>query len=297
MKILLTFLTFISLSVGTMSVAAQTATESQKQKITLGQVGLSFYAVVGGVVQELLEREGYDVKVIQGPHAEIFPRLGSGEVDIFAAAWLPEGHAALYASVEDTTFRIAPLYKDARFFWVVPSYVPESVLSSVTDLARPEVQQRVSKRIVSLPAETGLTVSARRVRDTYNLGELGYEIIAAAPTEWLGNFRDAIKDNKWVIFPLWQPHWVNAAYEVRRLKDPKGAYGDADTAYLLGHRSLRDKLPSAMIGRLSNIRLTIEAVTEMDRMVNVDGLSPRDSARRWMEENTDVVRSWSVNDN
>ena len=296
MKTLFAFLSLIALSLGTMWVAAQTPTEYQKQKITLGQVGLSFYAVVGGVVQELLEREGYRVEVVQGPHAEIFPRLGAGEVDIFAAAWLPHGHAALYASVEDTTFRIAELYKDARFFWVVPGYVPESVLSSVTDLAQPEVQQRVSKRIVSLPAETGLTISARRVMDAYNLGEAGYELVAAPPTEWFGAFRDAIKGNKWVIFPLWQPHWVNAAYAVRRLDDPKGAYGEADTAYLLGHRSLRDKLPGAMIRRLSNIRLSIEAVTEMDRMVNVDGLSPRDSARRWMEQNADVVRTWSVSD-
>lgn len=279
-----------------MSVAAQTPTEEKKQKITLGQVGLSFYAVVGGVVQELLEREGYRVEVVQGPHAQIFPRLGAGEVDIFAAAWLPQGHAALYSLVEDATFRIAPLYEDARFFWVVPAYVPESVLSSVTDLVKPDVQQRVSKRIVSLPAETGLTISSRRVVDAYNLGEVGYEIVAAPPTEWFGTFREAIEDNEWVIFPLWQPHWVNAAYGVRRLVDPKGAYGQPDTAYLLGHRSLRDKLPGAMIGLLSKIRLPIAAVTEMDRMVNLDRLSPRDSARRWMVENADVVRSWSLTD-
>jgi glycine betaine/proline transport system substrate-binding protein len=296
MKALFAFLSLISLLVGTMSMAAQTPTKDQKQKIILGQVDLSFYAVVGGVVQELLEREGYGLEVVEGPHAEIFPRLGAGEVDIFAAAWLPQGHADLFALVEDVTFRIAPLYEDARFFWVVPAYVPESVLSSVSDLIQPDVQARVSKRIVSLPAETGLTINACRVVDAYNLGEGGYEIVAAPPTEWFGTFREAIEDNEWIVFPLWQPHWVNAAYEVRRLDDPKGAYGEPDTAYLLGHRSLRSKLPAGMIGLLSNIRLSIDAVTEMDRMVNVDGLSPRDSARRWMEENADVVRSWSVND-
>jgi glycine betaine/proline transport system substrate-binding protein len=201
MKTLFAFLSLISLLVGTMSVAAQTPTEDQKQKIILGQVDLSFYAVVGGVVQELLAREGYDVEIVEGPHAEIFPRLGAGEVDIFAAAWLPQGHAALFALVEDVTFRIALLYEDARFFWVVPAYVPKSVLSSVTDLVERDVQQRVSKRIVSLPAETGLTISARRVMDAYNLGKAGYEIVAAPPTEWFGTFREAIEDNEWVVFP------------------------------------------------------------------------------------------------
>lgn len=70
-----------------------------RQSITLGQVGLSFYAVVGGVVQEVLEAEGYDVTVVEGSHAEIFPKLGAGEVDLLAAAWLPNGHAGLYAPV------------------------------------------------------------------------------------------------------------------------------------------------------------------------------------------------------
>src|SRR5215467_6690794 len=118
----LAFLLLISLLIGTTPVAAQTPAGNQKPKIILGQVNLSFYAVVGGVVQGLLEREGYDVEIVEGPHATMFPRLGAGEVDIFAAAWLPRGHAGLFASVEEATFRIAPLYEDARFFWVVPAY-------------------------------------------------------------------------------------------------------------------------------------------------------------------------------
>jgi glycine betaine/proline transport system substrate-binding protein len=63
--------------------------------IRLGQVGLSFYAVVGAIVQEMLEQDGYTVEVTTGSHGEIFPKLGAGEIDILAAAWLPDGHAPL----------------------------------------------------------------------------------------------------------------------------------------------------------------------------------------------------------
>ena len=172
-------------------VAASTATggaQDGQGTIRLGQVGLSFYAVVGGVVQELLEREGYTVEVVEGPHAEIFPRLGAGEVDILAAAWLPGGHAALYEPVQDETFRIAPLYEDARFFWVVPSYVPESAVASIEDLADPDVRARMPERIVSLPEATGLTVGARRVMDAYGLEDAGYTLVAGSPADWLGTF-------------------------------------------------------------------------------------------------------------
>lgn len=274
--------------------AAQTDPQGPtKTSIVLGQVGLSFYAVVGGVVQELLEREGYEVELVEGPHAEIFPRLGAGEVDLLAAAWLPGAHATLYAPVESATFQIARIYEDARFFWVVPSYVPESEVASIADLRKPVVRARMLNRIVSLPEATGLTTGGRRVMAAYDLEAAGYELVAAPPAEWLGAFREAVENEEWIVFPLWQPQWVNAAYDIRRLEEPRQAYGDPDSAYLIGHDSLRDKVSEATLSLLANIRFPIEAVTEMDRMVSVEGLSPRDAARRWMAEDKDRVEGWS----
>ncbi|MGF1514733.1 MAG: glycine betaine ABC transporter substrate-binding protein [Elainellaceae cyanobacterium] len=267
------------------------ANSSETETIQLGQVGLSFYAVTGGVVQELLERDGYTVEVTEGSHAEIFPMLGDGEVDILAATWLPTGHAALYEPVEDVTFQIAPLYEDARFFWVVPSYVPEEEVSSLEDLTKPEVQSRLPAEIISLPEETGLTISAREVVSTYGLDEAGYELVAGSQSEWLSSFETAVEAGDWVVFPLWQPQWVNAAYEVRAL-EPMEAYGEPDTAYLLGHEDLEAKLSPEALTRLSNVRLSVEAVTEMDRLVNAEGLSPREAARSWLDENQETVADW-----
>ncbi|HIP80057.1 MAG TPA: hypothetical protein EYH07_16555, partial [Kiloniellaceae bacterium] len=126
----------------TVSLSAGTAL-AEDRTVTLGQVGLSFYAVVGGVVQEVLEREGYTVEVVEGPHAEIFPQLGAGEVDILAAAWLPGGHAALFKPVRDVTFQIAPIYEEAAFFWVVPDYVPADLVAEIGALAKPEIAARM----------------------------------------------------------------------------------------------------------------------------------------------------------
>ena len=260
--------------------------------ITLGQVGLSFYAVVGGVVQELLEREGYTVAVVEGPHAEIFPLLGEGGVDMLAAAWLPSGHGALYEPVRDVTFEIAPIYDNADFFWVVPAYVPEDQVASIADLARPDVAERMPDRIVSLPEATGLTAGGRRVMEAYGLEEAGYELIAAPPAEWLGTFREAVENEEWVVFPLWQPQWVNAVYDIRVLDEPRNAYGDPDTAFLIGHQDLRDKLDTDTMTLLSNIRFEVADVTEMDRLLNVEGMSAREAAQTWMQANPEDVAAW-----
>lgn len=290
-KLTCTAVVAIALSIASTACTARTPS-TEATTIELGQVGLSFYAVTGGVVQELLERDGYTVEVTEGSHSEIFPMLGRGDVDILAATWLPNGHAELYEPVQDVTFQIAPIYEDARFFWVVPSYVPEESVRSISDLTEPNIQEEFPKQIVSLPEETGLTIASRRVMEEYGLNESGYELIAGESSEWLSSFEDAVEAEEWVVFPLWQPQWVNSAYEVRRLEDSRNAYGEADTAYLLGYENLRDKLSSKSLERLSNMRLSVDDVTEMDRLVNVETLSPREAARTWIEDNQETVESW-----
>src|SRR5262245_22120475 len=90
-----------------------------ERPIVLGQVSLSFYAVAGAVVHDVLERLGHRVEVRQGPHEEMFPLLGDGQVDLMAAAWLPEGHRAYWARYGARAEEITRLYEGARFFWAV----------------------------------------------------------------------------------------------------------------------------------------------------------------------------------
>lgn len=259
--------------------------DAQDRTIRLGQVGLSFYAVVGGIVREVLERDGYKVDVTSGTHGEIFPKLGNGEVDILAAAWLPDGHAPLYAKVKDQTFIIGELYNDARLYWAVPDYVPADTVRSIDDLKKPDVAARMDKQIRGIGASSGLMVGAEKIREAYGLDAAGYQVVPGEPKDWIDNFKKAVSEQRWLVMPLWQPQWLNAVYKVRVLDEPKHIYGSGDTAVLLGNNALRGKLSPETLRRLAGIKLSIAAVTEMDVWVNADGLSPGDAAKKWLAAN------------
>ena len=83
--------------------------------------------------------------------------------------------------------------------------------------------------------------------------------------------------------PLWTPHWWNAAYDLRELEDPRGVLPEPDTAWLVAHGSLRDVVDEETLERLRNLRISRAEVTEMDRLVNVEGLTPREAAQRWAD--------------
>lgn len=271
---------------------ATLALPAQAAEVTLGQVSLSFYAVTGEVVRAVLEENGHTVTTVEGSHADIYPRLGAGEVDILAASWLPNGHADLFAEVEDSVERLTPLYGDARFFWVVPAHVPEAEVASIADLARPEVAERMPDTIPTLAPSTGLTIGAERMMTEYDLAAAGYVLVPGAAADWSDALTTAAEDGNWAVVPLWQPHWLNAVLDLRRLDDPRDVYGADDTAWLVAHEGLADLLDLTTLAHLRRIRLPVAAVTEMDRLVNVDGLTPAEAADRWMTDNPDAVAAW-----
>ena len=102
------------------------AAADPRREIVLGQVSLSFYAVTGAIVQEVLERLGHSVVVRQGPHEALYPLLGDSTIDLMAAAWLPEGHATYWARYGTRAEEVATLYSGARFFWVFLTMCPKA---------------------------------------------------------------------------------------------------------------------------------------------------------------------------
>jgi glycine betaine/proline transport system substrate-binding protein len=260
--------------------------------IVLGQVSLSFYAVTGAVVHEILERLGHSVEVRQGPHGQMFPLLGQGAIDLMAAAWLPEGHAAYWARYGAGAEEVAKLYDGARFFWAVPDYVPVSEVASIADLAKPSVAERMRKLIQGIgPGATITTVSEKAVGE-YGLDALGYSLRPGTPAEWTGAYDAAVAERRWIVFPTWAPQYLNRGGKLRPLKDPRGVLGGINHAALVGPRDRLRAIPRATRAVLARIDLGIDGVTEMDWLVNVEKKMPREAARTWMKANEIRVAGW-----
>ncbi|MBC8050406.1 MAG: hypothetical protein H7X92_09715 [Chitinophagales bacterium] len=269
--------------------ASQPLIAQEQKPIRIGEISLSFYAVAGGVVQEVLDKLGHKYEIVRGLHGEIYPKLAAGEVDILAASWLPNAHGGLHAAAKDKTFQIATLYGDAKLYWAVPDYV--TGVTSIDDLKKPDVLAKMDKTIVGIGPDSGLMIGATKILKDYSLDGAGYKIVNDTAANWIANFRKAVDDKRWVVMPLWQPQWLNAAYKVRILDEPKGVY-QTDTAYLVAANSLKNQLPAASIKALSQISLSLADVTRMDYIVNVEKKTPREAARQWVSENRQKFEAW-----
>ena len=265
---------------------------SQAKFVSLGHVDLSFYEVTASVIQQVMERIGYNVGIKKGSHSEIYPMLADGEVDLFVAAWLPHAHAKYWEEHKDKTVKVTVLYEDARLFWSVPDYVPVSEVSTVADLLKPDVAQKMQKVIRGTRPDSGLMMGSQKIFEAYGLAASGYELAPGKPADWISYFNDNIAAQRWFVMPLWQPQYLNRVHKMRVLQEPKKIFGGPDTAWLVAHKDLKEKIGKLAWGVLERISFSIKQVTELDYAVNVRGVSPRDAARHFLASHPDTVGYW-----
>lgn len=288
------FLKFVAIAASSMSIPSfsKLHAASASAPVRMGVVGLSFYRVVGGVLQNVLESSGYSVEIVEGSHTEIYSLLGQGKLDLLVAVWLPNGHAPLFAQYGQQAIDLGTLYEDARFFWGVPDYLPPAI-RSIADLTRPEVARTMIRQIQGIGPGAGITRLSQAIMERYNLEAAGYRFRPGTEQEWIQAYEQGVSRRQGVIIPLWQPQFLNRAYTIRRLEDPLGVFPSPDRCSLVIAKDLPDRVPAQLIDDLRRIRLSVDAVTEMDFLTNVEKLSPREAATRWMMQNPDVVQSWS----
>lgn len=272
--------------------AAPLAARASSGPIVLGQVQLSFYAVTGGVVHEVLERLGHAVEVRSGPHEMMFPLLGAGEIDLMAAVWLPEAHGAYWARYGGQALEVAALYDGARFFLGVPDYVPASQVATIADLAKPEVAARMEKIVQAIGPGATITTVAGQAMEAYDLSRLGYVVRPGTAQTWTSAYDQAVSSGRWIVFPSWTPQYLNRDGKIRPLSDPKSVLGGANRAVLVAPQARFAALPVRTQAVLGRIRLSLEAVTEMDWFCNARKMTPREAARTWIAGQETEVARW-----
>lgn len=196
------------------------------------------------------DRLSTPVELIQVDVAPLYQGLSRGDVDAMLMCWLPETHADYWKRFENDVERLGTLYSGARLGWVVPSYVPESEVASIADLAKPEVRSKLSGRIQGIEPGAGLTRLSKEAIESYGLD---YTLQESSEAAMLTTVDRAVRGDRWVVATAWSPHWMFGKYDLRYLTDPKAALGGEEQVLALGRKDLSKDRPevAAFLSRLN----------------------------------------------
>jgi glycine betaine/proline transport system substrate-binding protein len=263
--------------------------------LVLTRINETFYQATAALVVEVLTGMGHSVTVVDGSHTSAYEAIKEGTADLCVGFWLPTGHEKAWRHVKDSVVELSTIYEGARFYWAVPSYVPESEVSSIEDLTKPSVSEKMIKTIRGLSLDASITTESIDAIGTYNLKSAGYHVIPGEFGPWKEALNSAIKNKAWIVEPLWEPYYFNRIYSLRPLKDPKNVFKGRNRVILAAHNGVREMLPKKTIDALSRMRVRLEDITDMDVDINVNSVTPEVAARHWIDNHPDQFKEWLGN--
>jgi glycine betaine/proline transport system substrate-binding protein len=263
--------------------------------LVLTRIDETFYQATAALVVEVLTGMGHSVKVVDGSHTSAYNAVKDGTADLCVGFWLPTGHQQAWSQVKDSAVELSTIYEGARFFWAVPSYIPESEVSSMGDLTKPSVSARMIKTIRGLSLDASITSKSAEALDLYDLRKAGYQVIPGGFEPWKEALKSAIQNEAWMVEPLWEPYYFNRVYSLRPLRDPKNLFQGRNRVILAAHNGVREKLPKKTVDALNRMRVRVDDITDMDFDVNVNAVTPEVAARNWITKHPDQFKRWLGN--
>lgn len=234
------------------------------------------------VAKAVLEDLGYEVNVTSVAAPLMYSSLSAGDADFVTTCWLPVTHGEYYEEYEDDLVIAGSNYDGARLAWVVPAYVEIDSIEEIND----HIDQ-FNGEVIGIDPGAGLMVASDKVIEEYGLN---INMVEGSDATMVAALKDAISREEWIIVTGWAPHWKFATWDLKMLEDPKGILGSEEQINTVTRVGLEEDMPE-VFNFLSKFHWTdaeIGAVMEM----NMQGGSPEDNARAWVDSNPDLVKKW-----
>jgi len=260
----------------------------QAQDVKIGWTAWSDAEFVTKLAARVMEdRMGQDVELIQTDIAPQYQGLASGDIDAMMMAWLPETHSDYMESVGADVVSLGILYGYARLGWAVPTYIPESELSSIEDLKNDSVRDKLDGTITGIDPGAGLTRLSKQAIEDYGLDD--YDLQISSGAGMTAALERAVNRDEWIVVTGWSPHWKFGAYDLRYLEDPRGVLGSYERVHALARQGFYQENPEAALF-LSRMHLDIDELQAA--MFRAQETSYDEAVDAFIAENPKLIDYW-----
>ncbi|MCX5539451.1 glycine betaine ABC transporter substrate-binding protein [Paraburkholderia sp. CNPSo 3076] len=286
--ILKSFMTKVALSaVVAMSVGVGSAVAAEPIKLAI--TDWADVLATANVAKYVLEAKlNQPVKFVNADIGIQFQGVARGDLDIMVGGWLPVTHAVYYAKYKNDMDDVGVIYTGGRNGWAVPAYVPESEVSSISDLNKPGVKSKLDGTIQGIGPGSGLMQASEKSVQAYNLN--GYNLQSSSEAGMLAAVSRAYQTKQWVVATVWSPHWLWQKWQMRYLKDPKGTLGGEEQVHAFASKQFATKFPRADVF-FKHFKLTLADV----EAIELEGNSTNDyatAAKKFVDAHPDKLKAW-----
>ncbi|MCD4806796.1 MAG: glycine/betaine ABC transporter [Methanococcoides sp.] len=280
-SLLLVLLIAISL-VGAGCVQQEDGTDTESKEVTVGYVLWDGEIASTNVIEQVLEKKGYDVEIIAVDAGALYLGVAQGDFDFTTSAWLPVTQENYWNQYGDQLVSVRKNLESTPLGLVVPAYVEIDSIAELNDN-----KEMFNGEIIGIDPGSGIMQNTENAIEAY---DLDYKLISSSTAGMTAQLLKAIDDEEPIVVTLWSPHWSFDRWDLKYLDDPEGAFGQADNVETLARIGLEEDMPE-VYDVLTRFHWTHEDIQSvMSDMEN--GMAPEDAAAKWIENNPEKVNEW-----
>ncbi|WP_405763220.1 ABC transporter permease/substrate binding protein [Streptomyces sp. NBC_00045] len=257
------------------------------RKISIGYIPWDEGIASTYLWKELLERRGFQVEARQLELGALFTGMAGGQVDFQTDAWLPVTQAQYWEKYGNKLDDLGSWYGPTSIELSVPSYMKD--VTSLADLKGKGAEFK--GRIIGIePSAGAMGILKGKLLKEYGLdGE--YQVVDGSTPGMLAELKRAYEKQEPVAVVLWSPHWAYASYDLKKLQDPKGAWGKGDGIHTLARKGFAADEPE-VASWLRSFKLTEAQLTGLEAKIQDAGKGKEQQAvRRWLNDHPEIAKA------
>lgn len=283
-----------TLSAIALSAVATTAfADGSCDTVTFSDVGWTDITATTAATSVVLEALGYetDIKVLSVPVT--YTSLAEGDVDVFLGNWMPtmEADIAPYREA-GTVDTVRTNLEGAKYTLAVNKAAAELGIKDFADIAAHA--DALEGKIYGIePGNDGNRLIQSMI-DGNSFGLEGFEVAESSEQGMLAQVARADKKGEPIVFLGWEPHPMNANFEMSYLTGGDDFFGPnlggavVDTNTRAGYVA-----ECANTGKLlQNLTFSLAMENEIMGAILNDGQDPADAAKAWLAANPDAFMAW-----
>lgn len=275
------------------AIAAFPARAADCGTVRFSDVGWTDITATTAATSLVLAGLGYkaDVKVLSVPVT--YTSLANGDIDVFLGNWMPtmEGDIAKYREA-GTVDTVRENLEGAKYTLATLKKTADKGLRDFGDIAK--FSDSLDGKIHGIePGNDGNRLILGMIEsDSFGLNE--FEVVESSEQGMLAQVARADKRDEDIVFLGWEPHPMNANFEMVYLTGGDDVFGPdlgGATVFTNTRAGYVDECPN--VGRLlKNLKFTLAMENEIMGAILNDSEEPDDAARAWLRANPSVLNGW-----
>ncbi|MFD4557179.1 ABC transporter permease/substrate binding protein [Streptomyces sp. NPDC058469] len=265
---------------------ATSATDVGKGKnITIGYIPWDEGIASTFLWKEILEERGYKVTTTQYAAGPLYTGLATGQVDFQTDSWLPTTHAEYWKKYGKQLDDLGSWYGSTSLELTVPSYVKD--VNTLADLKTHASE--FGGKITGIEPSAGMMgLLKTKVLKEYGL-QGSYDVVDGSTPAMLAELKRAYAKKQPIVVTLWSPHWAYSDYKLKKLTDPKNAWGKGDGVHTVARKGFAADNPD--VGKwLKDFRMTESQLTGLEAQIQKSGKGgEQDAVRSWLKQHPGLV--------